>query len=76
MKFEQAKCVPEVYCPQFQLKFNQEHVMIALSSSNFKILNALAGPEIFARLVRYVAKVNEIVIWQRPPIEHICYEMK
>ena len=66
MKFEQAKCVPEVYCPQFQLKFNQEQsrydFVIALSSSNFKILNALAGPEIFARLVRYVAKVNEIVI--------------
>lgn len=31
MKFEQAKCVPEVYCPQFQLKFNQEHVMILSS---------------------------------------------
>ena len=60
MKFEQTKCVPEVYCPQFQLKFYD--FVIALSSSNFKILNALAGPEIFARLVRYMAKVNEIVI--------------
>ena len=75
MKFEQAKCVPEFYCPQFQLKFNQEHVMIfviALSTSNFKTLNALVGPKMFSRLVRYVAKVNETVIRQRPPIERMC----
>ena len=30
----------------------------------------------FSRLVRYVAKVNETVIRQRPPIERMCYEVK
>ena len=47
-----------------------------MSSSNFKTLNALVGPEMFARLVRYVAKVNETVIRQRPLIERMCYEVK
>ena len=42
----------------------------------FKILNALVGPEIIAKSVRYVENVNEIVIRQRPPIERIWYEVK